>query len=259
MSNHQSQNSGSKKRKQTWIVMISTVAVLLVIAGIVAIVFQNKDQSPSDGSAQPEKSDNAAQKNPSQEASSVLSYNGQPMMGDAHAPVKIAEFGDYKCIYCRQFEMEIFPKLKKDFIDTGKVQFYFMNYTIIAKDSVLAADAGEAIFAMYPDRFWDFHQLLYENQGPETEEWATNDFLLNIAKKAVPNLDENKFLSALQEGTYVNQIRTDANMGKAAGIEGTPTIFVNGNMLSSQDTFDYDSLKKAIQQAIDGEKTDNGK
>jgi len=253
MSNNQSKDN--KKRKQTWVVMISTIVVLLLIAGIVTIVFQNKSQSPSDGVAQPKESSNES----AQQQNDPISYMGQPMMGKADAPVKIAEFGDYKCIYCHQFEMDIFPQLKKDFIDTGKVQFYFMNYTIIAQDSVLAANAGEAIFAMYPDRFWDFHQLLYENQGSETDAWVTDDLLIKLAKKAVPNLDEHQFKTALDQGTYVDKIRTDVNMGKAAGVNGTPTVFINGKMLSSQATFDYSSLKKAVQQAIDGEKTENGK
>lgn len=227
-----------QKKKQTWVIMISTIVVLIVIAGIVMIVFQNKDKVvKSDGG---------------------ITYTGQPSIGKADAPVRIAEFGDYKCIFCHQFEMNIYPKLKKDFIDTGKVKFYFMNYTIIAQDSVNAANAGEAIFAMYPDHFWDFHKLLYENQGSETEAWVTNDLLMSLAKKAVPNLNEAKFKSAIEQGTYIDQIKTDVNMGKAAGVNGTPSVFINGKLVPGQDTLDYNSLKGYIQKALNGEKN-NGK
>ncbi|HET6872673.1 MAG TPA: thioredoxin domain-containing protein [Sporolactobacillaceae bacterium] len=251
--NSKNETSSKQKRKQTMVVMISTVVVLLLIAGIVAIVLQNKDKAPGEQAKTNATSDTGTQHS-LVEKDSQISYANEPRMGQADAPVRIAEFGDYKCMFCHQFEMEVFPKLKKDFIDTGKVQFYFMNYTIIAQDSVNAANAGEAVYAMYPDHFWDFHQLLYENQGPETEAWVTNDLLINLAKKAVPNLDVNKFTAALDQMSYIDQIRTDVNMGKAAGVTGTPTVFINGTMVPGQDTLDYDSLKAYIQKAIDGEK-----
>jgi protein-disulfide isomerase len=257
MSNKQSTNKAQakQKRKQTWIVMISTLVVLLIIVGIVAIVFQNKDNSPSSHEGTQTKSPtNSTTPHSVVENDSQISYTGQPSMGRADATVRIAEFGDYKCPICRQFEMSIFPQIKKDFIDTGKAQFYFMNYTIIAQDSVLAANAGEAVYAMYPDHFWDFHELLYKNQGPETQAWVTNDLLLKLAKKVVPNLNENQFKAALDNNSYIDQIRTDVNMGKAAGVEGTPTVFINGQMVSAQDTFDYAALKSIIQKAVDGEK-----
>lgn len=252
MSEKKSKNI-SAKRKQTWIVMISTVVVLLLIALIVVIVIQNKDHAQNSEKAEQNTTSKTANNPSSVEKDGQITYTGQPSMGRANAPVRIAEFGDYKCMFCHQFEMDVFPKLKKDFIDTGKVQFYFMNYTIIAQDSVFAANAAEAIYAMYPDHFWDFHQLLYENQGPENETWVTNDLLLKLAKQAVPNLDENKFKTALEQGSYIDQIKTDVNMGKAAGVNGTPSVFINGQLVPGPDTLNYDSLKEYIQKAIDGE------
>jgi len=247
-----------KKKRQIWVVMTSTIAVCLIASLIVGAVFQNKSATPSqEVKLDQKKSEQMAPVGKSQEnTASRINYTGQPMMGKKDAPVKIAEFGDYKCIYCYQFEMTIFPKLKKDFIDTGKVQYYFMNYTILAQDSVKAANAAEAIFAMYPDRFWTFHHLLYKNQGPETKAWVTDELLLKLADEAVSHLDVSQFKDALEQGTYVNNIKTDVAMGQAAKVEGTPTIFINGKMLPAQDTFDYNQLKKAIQQAM-GEKNND--
>jgi protein-disulfide isomerase len=221
-------------KSQTWIIMITTVVVLVLILAIVAIVFQNQKHS-SDGAKGG--------------GDGAIQYDHQPALGAKDAPVKVAEFGDYRCMYCRQFELDVFPKLKKDFIDTGKVRFYFMNYTILGTGSVLAADASEYIYAKHPEKFWDFHRLVYENQGPETEEWVTTDLLVKLAKQAVPDLDVNGFKWALDQGTYKDAIKKDIEMGKAAGVQGTPTVYINGKMAS--DPLDYNQLKEDIQNALE--------
>lgn len=233
------QVSAKQKRKQVWAIMITTIVVLVLILAIVAIVFQNKKAAPEH---QP--SANSPAKD------SAIEYKGEPMMGRKEAPVRIAEFGDYRCMYCRQFELSIFPKLQKDYIDTGKVQFYFMNYTILGTGSVLAADAAEFIYDKYPDHFWDFHKLIYENQGPEEVEWVTKDVLIDLAKKAVPKLNVKQLQAALDQGSYIDAIRKDAEMGKAAGVQGTPSIFINGKPVPNEDTLNYDKLKTSIDEAL---------
>lgn len=225
-----------KKKKQTWIIMSTTLAVLIVVALIVAIVFNNKKAEPSEQGAS------------TSQSSQIIQYNNEPSMGKDRAPIKIAEFGDYKCMYCRQFELAIFPQLKKDYIDTGKVQFYFMNFPIIAQDSVLAAYASETIYEEHPEDFWKFHQLLYQNQGDETKPWVTEDVLVKYAKEAVPNLDEKPFRWSLSQKTYKDQVNRDKEMGQRANVQGTPTLFINGEQVSNP--LDYKTLKKQIDQAL---------
>jgi protein-disulfide isomerase len=224
-----------KKKQQTWIIMSTTLAVLIVVALIVAIVFNNKKA-------------HTVQQGASSAQSQVIEYNNEPSMGETKAPVKLAEFGDYKCMYCRQFELGIFPQLKKDYIDTGKVQFYFMNFPIIAQDSVLAANASETIYEEHPNDFWKFHELLYQNQGDETKPWVTQDVLVKFAKEAVPNLDEKPFRWSLSQSSYQDQINRDKEMGQRAGVQGTPTLFINGQPVGNP--LDYSALKKQLDQAL---------
>ncbi len=228
------------KKRQTWIIMTSTVVVLVLVVLIVSIVFQNSNHSKNQatGSATGTKG-----------ANSVIQYNNEPAMGDSKAPVKIAEFGDYKCPICRAFELQVFPKLKHDYIDTGKVQFYFMNYPIIDQNSIPAANASEAIYEDHPTDFWKFHQLLYENQGDETKAWVTEDLLVKLAKQAVPSLDEKPFKWEINQVTYKDQVNRDKLMGERAGVDGTPTLFVNGKIVSSG-PLDYNGLKASIDQAL---------
>jgi len=94
-----------------------------------------------------------------------FSYEGQPSVGDENAPIKMVEFGDYKCPACKDFQEKIFPEIKKDFIDNGQVQFFFINLPFIADDSITAAKAGEEVFSQNKEAFWDYHDAVYKNQG----------------------------------------------------------------------------------------------
>lgn len=226
-----------KRKQQTWIIMSSTLAVLLVVVLIVGIVMQNKQKSKTSSTGTGQAS-----------TVSVIQYKNEPYMGSADAPIKIAEFGDYKCPVCRNFELEIFPEIKKDYIDTGKVQFYFMNYPFIAQDSILAANASETIYEEHPDDFWTFHELLYQNQGDEKKTWVTQDLLVKLAKEAVPSLDEKPFRWSLATANYQDQVDRDYQMGQRAGVQGTPTLFINGVM--AQNALNYNGLKGEIDAAL---------
>lgn len=233
-----------KKKQQSWIIMSSTIVVLLLVVLIVSIVFQNshKAATRSVGSASPTA-------NSMKSGKSVIQYKNEPAMGDPNAPLKVAEFGDYKCPICKAFELQVFPKLKQDYIDTGKVQFYFMNYPIIDQNSLPAANASEAIYEEHPNEFWTFHQLLYENQGDETKAWVTESLLVKLAKQAVPNLNVKPFQWEISQKTYEDQVNRDKLMGERAGVNGTPTLFINGTIVNSA-PLDYASLKAQIDQAL---------
>ncbi|WKB36276.1 thioredoxin domain-containing protein [Terrilactibacillus sp. S3-3] len=145
---HQSQvEKDRKKAKRRQIVVISTVLVVVLIAAIVvAIVFKNQQ-----GSRQ-----QAANKATHKTEKAVhIQYDGHPVTGRSDAPVKIAEFADYRCPYCKQFEEKIVPKLKKDYIESGKASFYFMNNTILGQGSVIAANAADEVYHQNPKAFWN--------------------------------------------------------------------------------------------------------
>ncbi|GGE34209.1 disulfide bond formation protein D [Pullulanibacillus camelliae] len=238
------QRPAKKQNQNRWVIIVSTVFVLILVFAIVGIVINNKHNDAADTS----QSSNQEKASSGQASYKNFDYNDQPSLGEKDAPVKIAEFGDYKCPYCKQFELSIFPKLEKDYIDTGKVQFYFFNYILFGNESWLAAEAAESIYHNYPEHFWDFHQLLYKNQGAEDKAWVTKDLLKKIAKQAVPNLDVKKLQWDMDHNTYEDNITKDITMG-GQGL-GTPTLFLNGKVLSTGDTFDYKNLKKQIDQAL---------
>lgn len=230
-----------KKQKQTRMIMFVAIAVVIILVGGGAIYYastvskEDKQATSGDHHTQTEKAD--------------FSYKNHPVMGDKDAPVKIVEFGDYKCPSCRQFDETVFPKVKKNLLDKGKASFYFMNYPII-DGSIPAALAAESIYSQGNKKYWQFHQAVYDNQGDEQEDWATTDVLVKLAKKHVPGVDVDKLQSDIKNQKYMNRIKADADKGTDAGVTGTPTIFVNGKKL---DNTDFSSIQKAVEKAEDND------
>ncbi|QKG83683.1 DsbA family protein [Kroppenstedtia pulmonis] len=210
---------------------IGTLITLALIAGIYFLV--------SSGSSEPAVD---------RVKESVFAYGEQPVTGNPDAKVKIVEFGDYKCPACGHFATQIFPQLKKDFLDTEKAGFYFINNPLLGPDSVTAAIAGEAVYQQDPDSFWDFFRQVYENQGSEQEKWATPDFLTGIAKKVNPDLDDKKLKKDIEDSVYVNKVNKDRQIAEKANVTSVPRIFINGREIPSDKTFDYPYIKKIIEE-----------
>ncbi|GGE07491.1 putative disulfide bond formation protein D [Marinithermofilum abyssi] len=173
-------------------------------------------------------------------------YENQPVLGDKNAPVKIVEFGDYKCPVCKRFEAQVFPRLKKDFIDQGKASMYFINNPFIGDDSVTAALAGEAVYRQNPEAFWKFYSTVYRNQGPEQQRWATPELLIQLAKKEVPGIDVKKLKEDLESQADLKAVDKDKEIARKLNVTSVPTVFINGKPV--KDVFDYEALKKMIEE-----------
>ncbi|MED5018011.1 thioredoxin domain-containing protein [Paenibacillus chibensis] len=179
-------------------------------------------------------------------------YSALPVMGNPDAPVKIVEMGDYKCPSCQYFTQDISPQLKKDFIDTGKAALYFSNYLIISPeaDSNTAALAAQSVFHQNKDEFWKYYEAIYKNQGDESTEWATPDFLVNLAKTENINVDYDKLRKDIDERTYQKEIDSQNETARSLHVMSTPTLFVNGEKASEKASMDYSELKPFIEKKL---------
>ncbi|WP_186446280.1 DsbA family protein [Paenibacillus cremeus] len=180
-------------------------------------------------------------------------YDQQPALGYKDAPIQIVEFADFKCPACMQFDKTIIPQLKKDFIDNGTVQLHFINFPIISPnaDSTTAALAGEAVYHQSGEEFWKFYDAVYAKQGDEQTNWATEDYLVQIAKDANLKLDFDKLRKDIHDKTYAKDVSSDKAIAAKLGVNGTPTIYINGKAVSGPDTFNYNAIKNAILMAKD--------
>ncbi len=93
-----------------------------------------------------------------------IDTGGSQAKGNSNAPVTLIEFADFECPFCEQFFREVEPQIMKDYVETGKVYFIFMNYPIFLShpNAVKAAEAGEC--AAEQGKFWEMHDLMFKSQ-----------------------------------------------------------------------------------------------
>jgi protein-disulfide isomerase len=211
------------KTKNFSILFIVFSIAFLILAGTIAYtIVQKKSESKKD----------------------PFDYSSQQTLGDKDAPVHIVEFGDFKCPACRTWDATVFPQLKKEYIDTGKAQMHFVNFAFIGKDSVLAAQAGEAIYKQDKDAFWKFYDEVYHQQQSEDKEWLTEQYLTDLVKTKLPEVNLEQFKKDLNSKEMKEHVKKDKDVALKLNVQGAPTIFVNGKLSNP----DYESIKKAIEQ-----------
>lgn len=175
-------------------------------------------------------------------------YSRQPMIGNENAPIQIMKFGDFKCPTCKAFHDNVYPQLKKEFIDTGKVKLYFNNLAFLGPDSLTAALAGEAIFKQNKEAFWKYYDLMYQRQQDEQKEWATESFLIDLVKKELPEIDVKQFTADLKSKKYQQEVTNDAKEAEKYGITSVPDVYINGKQVTNPTN--YQEIKEAIEKEL---------
>lgn len=177
--------------------------------------------------------------------------DGQPTLGDSDAPVTVVEFGDFKCPACKAWGENIFPQLVKDYVDTGKVKFSFINVLFHGEGSKLASLAAESVYKQNPEAYWEFHKALFNAQPSKNHDssWVTTDKIIEVASD-VSGIDTSKLKSAIESNSEMNEVNKDKELVTEFDVQLTPTIMVNGTMI--EDPFNYDAIKKAIENALKG-------
>ena len=150
--------------------------------------------------------------------------DNDPVLGNPNAPVTIIEFGDFQCPFCGQFAQTTEKEIVEKYIKTGKVKLIYRDFPLsqIHPMAEKAAEAGEC--AHEQDQFWPYHDILYARQkllsDKNLKDWA-KELKLNAAR----------FNECLDSGKYRSEIEKDLTDGQEAGVNGTPTSFLNGQML----------------------------
>jgi protein-disulfide isomerase len=158
--------------------------------------------------------------------------------GDANAPVTLVEYGDYECPHCGR----AYPILKEVQRRMGaQLRFVFRNFPLreMHPHAQHAAEAAEGAGAQ--DRFWEMHDLLFENQQALADRHL-RDYAARLA------LDTERFDRDLSSHAHARRVREDFLSGVRSGVNGTPTFFING--VRHDDAWDPDSLMLALRRAI---------
>jgi|SRR5271168_5061823 len=163
--------------------------------------------------------------------------------GPETAPATLVEYGDYECPHCGH-AYPIVQRVQKHF---GKrLRFVFRNFPLNEMHPHAEAAAEVAEFAGAHGKFWEMHDLLFENQAR-----LGDALFMTLCEKL--DLPENELRDALENRTFEARVRADFSGGVRSGVNGTPTFFINGHRHDG--AFDFDSLVSAIQPAIVKTKT----
>jgi protein-disulfide isomerase len=176
-------------------------------------------------------------------------YDQLPVVGSLDAPVKIVEFGDYKCPSCQTFSQQFKPQLMKDFVDKDLVSFYYMNYLVISPDgdSNTAALAAQSVYHQSNEEFWKYYHALYDNQKDENTEWATPEYLVELARQEKLDIDYDLLAEDIAKKTYQDEVDEHIKLASSNNVRSTPSIFINGNKFEVNN---YDDLAKAINDEV---------
>jgi protein-disulfide isomerase len=157
--------------------------------------------------------------------------------GAADAAVTLVQYGDFECPYCGQ----AYPIVKEIQSRLGsRLRFVFRNFPLVQSHphAERAAEAAEAAAAQ--GKFWEMHDLLYQNQR------ALKDAdLVRYAQEL--GLDADRLRSDLLQEKYRERVRQDFMSGVRSGVNGTPTFFING--VRHDGAYDSGTLSDAIESA----------
>jgi protein-disulfide isomerase len=141
------------------------------------------------------------------------------------------------------------PELEK-YIESGTLRLEWKDFPYQGQESVNAALAARA--AQDQGKFWEYHDLLYQNQSSSNSGGYSDENLISLAREA--GLDVDKFEKDLKSGKYEDVVAADFEEGQQLGISGTPTFVINGEILAGlQPTEVFEqTIERAEQEAEQG-------
>jgi protein-disulfide isomerase len=154
---------------------------------------------------------------------SKLTSQGSPYQGTKSAPVTVIDFSDLQCHLCARYVKNTEPKINETYIQTGKVALVFKHLPNRGFDSLPAALAAHC--TQDQGKFWQFHNLLYQKQGPIDSGWANKDNLKKLASQ-ISGLDMHKFDSCFDSQKYKSFIENDIALAHSLGFTETPSVII---------------------------------
>jgi len=173
-----------------------------------------------------------------------INTKNQPTLGNPKAKVHVVVFEDLKCYSCMRYNVEVFPSLKKNYIDTGKAKYTVINLAFIP-GSMPAANAARCLYKQNKKFFFPFVDAIYHHQPPENQDWATLPHLMKLAS-TIPGVDKQKLSQCIYQSPYVDFMNQNLKLGKDTmkGVVSTPTLYVNGYLVKP---LTLDQLNKIME------------
>jgi protein-disulfide isomerase len=151
------------------------------------------------------------------------------VLGDENAEVSVVEVSDYSCSHCRDFNLETGPMLQVQYVETDQVKWVVVPFVLQSQAGAFPTmpSAVAAMCANEQGAFGDFHESLFAMQG--TQLFNTEQGFMQVATSL--GMDTDAFSSCLNDNSYSDRIIENITMAQQAGINSTPSFFIDGNLL----------------------------
>ena len=167
-----------------------------------------------------------------------VATEGEPTLGPGNAPITIVEFSDFQCPYCRQAQSTV-KRIMAEY--EGKIKLVFRDFPLRNIHPLAQKAAEAAQCAGEQQKFWPYHDKLFTSTNLQMDE------LKQFAQELELNLEQ--FTTCLDSGKSAAGIDTDMQAGQQAGVNATPTFFVNGSPLSGAAS--YERFKELVDAALE--------
>lgn len=148
-----------------------------------------------------------------------IDISGISVLGNKDAKVAIIEFTDYQCPFCKSFHDNAFAQAKKEYIDTGKVQYMVRDFPLFQIHPQAEKAAQAANCASDQNKYFEYGDTLFKNQQSLQ--------ITDLKKYAVDlGLNAQQFDACLDSGKHAQKVKNDVSEGDKVGVSGTPASFV---------------------------------
>jgi len=172
-------------------------------------------------------------------------------LGDPDAPVVVEVWEDFQCPACKTYSEQVETQVIDNYVANGSVRYVYRHYPFLddrsaSKESDQSANAS--MCAAEQGKFWEYHEMLFANWNGENQGAFADNRLLAFAEFL--GLDMNQFESCFEENRYKDQIQDDFRAGQQIGVQGTPSVFVNGQQVAPGFVPSYQQMQEAIEAAL---------
>ena len=180
------------------------------------------------------------------EVATGITADGYPYKGSPEAPVKIIEYSDYLCGQCKNFAFDTEPLIVDEYVASGKVQYIF-HYYALGEAQVLLGEASHC--AADQGHFWEYHKLMFENQGRFGSISSLEDLqnlLIQFAQQV--GADVSAFETCWSSHQHQESIVESVLSARESGVGGTPAFLIQGDLLVGNQP--YDAFREAIEASL---------
>jgi protein-disulfide isomerase len=221
------------------------IGIVLVIVVLTVFYLRRTTNLPVAPSTPTPASPAANNRTPSSEPVAAATGAIPPHVhGPAEAPVTLEEFGDFECPPCGMLH-PVLQTMEKEF--SGRMRIVFREFPLVPTHVHALAAARSAEAAGLQGKFWEMHDLLYDNQKVWHEAFDARPIFEDYANRIGLNLE--KFRSDISSEAVAQRIFLDGKRAHALGVTGTPTVFMNGREIPFE-SLAPDKLRALIQAEL---------